>query len=419
MLRRKAKRAAAVRAARDPREISTTGKRREFPAIIIRPTAQAFQLEPRFEFARQFRRARHPSTCGGAAVSTVIGIDPGGHGAVSGFDESGNLLWAVDIPSTREANGRIATNAPPLALMPASPSASMSAPARPTRRLPRSALAAPAASSRAFARAFHPNRVHHAAGLEAVGRYSARCGKQGSRPDSRDCEVADACRIIRAQMRRRPCRSLSHRLGRVAAGGAPWMTSRLPYGPAQLQRFGNVPCASASAPETGQSSARMARLSCQATGVSFYCYGGQPNSGTFQISLSSTSAKTNGHTISGTTDGTISDFDTGLNTSNLSTNVGSDNTVVYSGVLPALSNGMLTITFTTPFTYNPANGNLLLDVQPSTIVTNSYPFIYCYNSSVLTQPTPWTLESSMAWTNSNLGYPSYILGRGLITTFSY
>ena len=145
-----------------------------------------------------------------------------------------------------------------------------------------------------------------------------------------------------------------------------------------------------------------------------------PNAaGTFQISLSSTSAKTNGHTISGTTDGTISDFDTGLNTSNLSTNVGSDNTVVYSGALPALSNGMLTITFTTPFTYNPANGNLLLDVQPSTIVTNSYPFIYCYNSSVLTQPTPWTLELSMAWTNSNLGYPSYILGRGLITTFSY
>ena len=49
MLRRKAKRAAAVGAARDPREISTTGKRRGFPAIIIRPIAQAFHLEPRFE----------------------------------------------------------------------------------------------------------------------------------------------------------------------------------------------------------------------------------------------------------------------------------------------------------------------------------------------------------------------------------
>lgn len=48
-------------------------------------------------------------------MSAVIGIDPGGHGAVSGHDESGNLLWAVDIPSTREANGRTATNAPLLA----------------------------------------------------------------------------------------------------------------------------------------------------------------------------------------------------------------------------------------------------------------------------------------------------------------
>ena len=48
-------------------------------------------------------------------MSAVIGIDPGGHGAVSGLDESGNLLWTVDMPSTREANGRTATNAPLLA----------------------------------------------------------------------------------------------------------------------------------------------------------------------------------------------------------------------------------------------------------------------------------------------------------------
>jgi crossover junction endodeoxyribonuclease RuvC len=48
-------------------------------------------------------------------MSTVIGIDPGGHGAISGLDESGGLLWAVDTPSTPEANGRIATNAPLLA----------------------------------------------------------------------------------------------------------------------------------------------------------------------------------------------------------------------------------------------------------------------------------------------------------------
>ena len=148
------------------------------------------------------------------------------------------------------------------------------------------------------------------------------------------------------------------------------------------------------------------------TGIAFYCYGGQPNSGTFKISLSSTSAQTSPNDTF--------PFDTGLNTSNLSTNVGSDNTVVYTGTLPSLSNGMLTITFTTPFTYNTANGNLLLDVQPFTIATNSNPFIYCYNSVVSQTTTPWTLVSSMAWTNSNVGAPStYMMGRGLITTFSY
>ena len=147
------------------------------------------------------------------------------------------------------------------------------------------------------------------------------------------------------------------------------------------------------------------------TGIAFYCGGGNPNSGTFTISLSTTSAETSpNYTYP---------FDTGLNTSNLSANIGLDNTVVYSGTLPALSNEMLTITFTTPFTYNTANGNLLLDVQ-STTATNSTPFIYCYNSVAVRLPTPWTLVSSMAWLNSDVTAPSvYMTGRGLITTFSY
>jgi crossover junction endodeoxyribonuclease RuvC len=50
-----------------------------------------------------------------AMDAVVVGIDPGGHGAISGHDESGGLLWVVDMPSTREANGRTATNAPLLA----------------------------------------------------------------------------------------------------------------------------------------------------------------------------------------------------------------------------------------------------------------------------------------------------------------
>jgi hypothetical protein len=46
---------------------------------------------------------------------TIVGIDPGKSGAVAGLDETGSLLWIEDIPVTREANGRSATNAPLLA----------------------------------------------------------------------------------------------------------------------------------------------------------------------------------------------------------------------------------------------------------------------------------------------------------------
>lgn len=45
----------------------------------------------------------------------VIGIDPGAHGAIAVLDETGALLEVVDMPSTAEANGRTATNAPLLA----------------------------------------------------------------------------------------------------------------------------------------------------------------------------------------------------------------------------------------------------------------------------------------------------------------
>jgi crossover junction endodeoxyribonuclease RuvC len=45
----------------------------------------------------------------------VIGIDPGAHGAIAVLNENGELLELVDIPSTPEANGRTATNAPLLA----------------------------------------------------------------------------------------------------------------------------------------------------------------------------------------------------------------------------------------------------------------------------------------------------------------
>jgi crossover junction endodeoxyribonuclease RuvC len=48
-------------------------------------------------------------------TARILGIDPGAHGAIAGFDEAGGLLWIEDMPSTLEANGRTATNAPLLA----------------------------------------------------------------------------------------------------------------------------------------------------------------------------------------------------------------------------------------------------------------------------------------------------------------
>lgn len=62
---------------------------------------------------RQRRANRH--TVAGMTAATVIGIDPGAHGAIAVLDESGALLEVVDMPSTSEANGRTATNAPLLA----------------------------------------------------------------------------------------------------------------------------------------------------------------------------------------------------------------------------------------------------------------------------------------------------------------
>jgi crossover junction endodeoxyribonuclease RuvC len=47
---------------------------------------------------------------------SVVGIDPGRGGAISVFQEEGlQLLDVIDMPWTREANGRSATNAPLLA----------------------------------------------------------------------------------------------------------------------------------------------------------------------------------------------------------------------------------------------------------------------------------------------------------------
>jgi hypothetical protein len=48
-------------------------------------------------------------------AQTILGIDPGAHGAVAVLDEGGDLLEVFDMSSTPEANGRTATSAPLLA----------------------------------------------------------------------------------------------------------------------------------------------------------------------------------------------------------------------------------------------------------------------------------------------------------------
>jgi crossover junction endodeoxyribonuclease RuvC len=51
----------------------------------------------------------------GHFAMAILGIDPGAHGAIAVLDELGVLLAVHDMPSTEEASGRPATNAPLLA----------------------------------------------------------------------------------------------------------------------------------------------------------------------------------------------------------------------------------------------------------------------------------------------------------------
>ena len=78
--------------------------------------------------------------------------------------------------------------------------------------------------------------------------------------------------------------------------------------------------------------------------------------GTYTLSLSSTRRG-----IDGLEDGRLTGETAALPVFN--SNLGADNTVVYSGALPAVSAGRLTFALTSAFTYNPNVGPLLLDVR--------------------------------------------------------
>jgi hypothetical protein len=154
---------------------------------------------------------------------------------------------------------------------------------------------------------------------------------------------------------------------------------------------------------------------CTITGMSFQVLGhdepsagdaGVVNGGTFTISLSTTSASVLDSRGAGT----------GLNTSNLAANLGSDNAVVYNGALPAISGGALTITFQTPFNYAAFRGNLLLDVQSTGPTNSGNPFMYlALGQTFPTNNSPAIF--SRAW--AGIGQGNYNSALGLLTTLFY
>jgi len=122
------------------------------------------------------------------------------------------------------------------------------------------------------------------------------------------------------------------------------------------------------------------------------------NSGTWTISLSTT---------------TTADWNN--LSSNFASNEGANNTVVWSGNLfqPWTFGDTLTIDLTTPFNYNPANGNLLMDVVGSGITDSFGPIYFDVNStdSVLGRVY---CPSGIACTSGTVQ-----TGYGLVTGFSY
>src|ERR1022692_277409 len=127
-----------------------------------------------------------------------------------------------------------------------------------------------------------------------------------------------------------------------------------------------------------------------------------------QVNNGSTSLPTGNWAISLST----TSYDVNTITGNWAANEGADNTAVWSGnINQAWTFGdTLTITFTTPFTYNPANGNLLMDVVGSGVSAPGGGTFFDVNSGGVT--TRVFCYSGVA---SNPGNPN--TGYGLVTTF--
>jgi hypothetical protein len=96
--------------------------------------------------------------------------------------------------------------------------------------------------------------------------------------------------------------------------------------------------------------------------------------------------------------------------SNMANNIGADDETFFNGTLPSSvgAGGLLTFTLATPFNYNPANGNLLLDFQISGVTSLSSPLFASQNSDF------GTLSSRMV-----NGLASNTTGWGLVTQFNF
>jgi PEP-CTERM motif len=112
--------------------------------------------------------------------------------------------------------------------------------------------------------------------------------------------------------------------------------------------------------------------------------------GTYTISLSTTSAPVNGLS------------------SNMSNNIGADNTTIFSGPLPTyVADSTLTFSLATPFVYDPSQGNLLLNITFSGVTNDTYADYVAQNDDF------GTLSSRMV-----NGLSTGRSGYGLVTTFN-
>jgi hypothetical protein len=124
-------------------------------------------------------------------------------------------------------------------------------------------------------------------------------------------------------------------------------------------------------------------------------------SGNWQISLSTTSADWN--SLSST----------------YASNIGADNTMVFNGNLsqPWTFGNTLSITLSTPFTYDPANGNLLMDVVGSGITGPSFD-IYFDTNGYNSGGSNGNTFLGRAFNGGGVGAVVVDSGYGLVTEFS-